>query len=100
MRYFGYVTASALVFLLQAPAAAQAEVVDGARYATHMGEVLSGPQGVNQRLRQARSRVPHGYQRAWTDGRLNGLRAAGTPSGRRAMEQVWTDTVPRKLIRK
>ena len=42
--------------------------------------------------------VPKGYRPVWTDDRLNPLRAHGTVAGQKAMELVWTDTVPRRLI--
>ncbi len=98
MRYIGYVAACVLITF--GLGAVQAETVQVPRVATHMGEPLSGPQGINQRLAQVRIRVPDGYQRAWMDGRLNALRGAGTARGQRAMEEVWTNTVPRRLVRK
>jgi len=42
--------------------------------------------------------VPKGYRPVWEDDRLNPLRAQGTVAGQMAMELVWTDTVPRRLI--
>ncbi len=42
--------------------------------------------------------VPKGYRPVWEDDRLNPRRAHGTVAGQRAMELVWTDTVPRRLI--
>ena len=42
--------------------------------------------------------VPNGYRPVWEDDRLNPRRAIGTVAGQRAMELVWTDTVPRRLI--
>ena len=42
--------------------------------------------------------MPKGYRPVWTDDRLNPLRAHGTVAGQKAMELVWTDTVPRRLI--
>lgn len=41
---------------------------------------------------------PPGYVNAWQDGRLNPLRAQGTPEGEAAMYRVWTRTVPMKGI--
>lgn len=41
---------------------------------------------------------PPGYEAAWDDGRLNPLRGVGTPTGQAQMEQVWTNTVPRRLV--
>ncbi|MFY0690686.1 MAG: hypothetical protein JXR14_02040 [Paracoccaceae bacterium] len=45
-----------------------------------------------------RQRLPQGYQSAWTDGRLNDMRGVGTAQGEQQMLQVWTNTVPRRLI--
>ncbi|MHA6325230.1 hypothetical protein [Roseivivax sp. CAU 1753] len=42
--------------------------------------------------------VPPGYTRAWTDDRLNRFRAYQTMSGFFDTQQVWTNTVPRKLV--
>lgn len=41
---------------------------------------------------------PPGYRLAWTDGRLNPDRAKGTAQGEAAMNMVWTQTVPARLI--
>lgn len=45
----------------------------------------------------ALSAVPEGYQLAWDDDRLNPYRGVGTPAGEAQMQQVWTNTVPRRL---
>ena len=45
----------------------------------------------------ALSAPPPGYQLAWDDGRLNPYRGLGTAQGQQAMEQVWTNTVPRRI---
>jgi cell division septation protein DedD len=42
--------------------------------------------------------VPPGYRPAWQDDRLNPYRAQGTVAGKAAMDLVWTQTVPRRLI--
>lgn len=43
-------------------------------------------------------RVPSGYRAAWGDGRLNPMRGVTTPRGDAQMAQVWTNTVPRRLV--
>lgn len=42
--------------------------------------------------------VPAGYRPVWEDDRLNPRRAQGTVGGKAAMDLVWTNTVPRRLI--
>ena len=42
--------------------------------------------------------VPHGYQRIWTDDRLNPHRTEQNLQGRSDMAYVWTQTVPRRLV--
>lgn len=42
--------------------------------------------------------VPPGYRPAWQDDRLNPYRAHGTVAGKAAMDLIWTQTVPRRLI--
>ncbi|MDP4989792.1 MAG: hypothetical protein NWQ37_01085, partial [Marivita lacus] len=42
--------------------------------------------------------VPKGYQPAWEDDRLNPHRAHMTRQGHRATQEVWSNTVPRKLL--
>lgn len=42
--------------------------------------------------------VPPGYRPVWQDDRLNPRRAQGTVAGKAAMDLVWTQTVPRRLI--
>lgn len=43
--------------------------------------------------------VPEGYRPAWDDGRLNPQRGPRTVTGDEQMALVWSDTVPRRLIR-
>lgn len=44
--------------------------------------------------------VPKGYQPAWDDDRLNPHRAHMTREGYRSTQQVWSNTVPRRLLTK
>lgn len=41
---------------------------------------------------------PDGYRRAWEDGRLNPYQGVRTVEGEVQMRQIWTDTVPRRLV--
>jgi len=50
------------------------------------------------RLRVERPSPPPGYERVWTDGRLNPYRGIRTVEGEAQMRMVWTDTVPRRLV--
>ena len=42
--------------------------------------------------------VPKGYSQAWDDDRLNPKRQYQTQKGKAQMDQLWTQTVPRRLI--
>jgi hypothetical protein len=42
--------------------------------------------------------IPKGYQPAWEDDRLNPHRAHMTRQGHRTTQQVWSNTVPRRLL--
>ncbi len=41
---------------------------------------------------------PAGYRAAWDDGRMNPYRGVAFAGGQRQMEQVWTNTVPARLV--
>ena len=41
---------------------------------------------------------PKGYRLAWRDDRLNPLRGLGTAAGQAQQDQIWTRTIPAKLI--
>jgi len=41
---------------------------------------------------------PAGYRAAWDDDRLNPYRGLAVAGGQRQMEQVWTNTLPRRLV--
>lgn len=47
----------------------------------------------------ARLRIPPGYKPAYPHGRLNPHRGIGTPEGEARMNLIWTQTVPRRLVR-
>ena len=46
----------------------------------------------------ARNFVPKGYYSLLDDGGTRALRGVGTPQGKAAMDLIWTETVPRRLI--
>ena len=52
----------------------------------------------DRRKSQKPVKTPRGYRNAWQDGRLNLRRAEGTLRGREQMGQIWTNTVPRRLV--
>ncbi|MEH6519827.1 SPOR domain-containing protein [Sulfitobacter sp.] len=50
------------------------------------------------RVNTTNVKVPRGYRKVWSDGRLNPNRAEQTLAGHKAMSLIWTSTVPRRLI--
>lgn len=50
-------------------------------------------------VRPVQIKTPKGYRRAWEDGRLNPHRGPRTATGDAQMELVWTNTVPRRLVK-
>ncbi len=68
------------------------------------GEVASNVRVVPLHVYEARQlalnapAVPEGYRRAFDDGRLNPRRAEQTFAGKAAMDSIWQQKTPRKLI--
>ena len=57
-----------------------------------------GEQGL-QPAQLPRRSMPAGYRNAWDDGRLNPNRGNTTAAGQASMDSIWTQTVPRKLVK-
>ncbi|SIS65610.1 hypothetical protein SAMN05421759_102109 [Roseivivax lentus] len=69
------------------------------RFAPERGEHYMVPDQVYATLSvEQETVVPRGYERAWSDDRLNPLRAFQTMSGFNATQDIWTNTVPRRLV--
>ena len=54
--------------------------------------------GIDRNGRAFAPIVPHGYVSAWQDDRLNPRRGMGTVAGQLAQDQVWTRSVPARLV--
>ena len=52
----------------------------------------------NQQINGPAIVVPKGYKPAWDDDRLNPKRAHQTLAGKAQMDQIWSETLPRRLI--
>jgi hypothetical protein len=71
--------------------------------AVHPGDALrssalgGGDAGLRQVVRYEVD-PPPGYRAAWDDDRLNPYRGLTFAGGQRQMEQVWTNTVPQRLV--
>jgi len=67
------------------------------------GEIAGNVRVVPRHVYETRGDVtfkpPRGYRHAWTDDRLNPRRAEQTFDGKAKMDAIWTQTVPRRLIR-
>lgn len=72
--------------------------------AVHPGDAARGIdrtsalQGATPQVVRYAVNPPAGYRAAWEDGRINPHRGLGTARGQRQMEQVWTNTLPRRLV--
>lgn len=77
--------------------------------AVHPGDAARGLGGQQSRVAEPAAATPRqvvryevnpppGYVAAWDDGRLNPYRGLGFAGGQPQMEQVWTNTVPRRLL--
>ncbi|MGP6087443.1 SPOR domain-containing protein [Antarctobacter jejuensis] len=61
-------------------------------------ETMIVPDHVYEQRDTQVAHVPKGYRPAWSDDRLNRWRAYQTVQGHADTQQVWTNTVPRKLV--
>jgi cell division septation protein DedD len=86
--------AGALVGVALGYTAATAQNMRGARIA---GPAVAGPAATAANAALV-PKPPKGWKLAWTDGRLNPMRGVGTPEGQAMQDQVWTCTVPARLV--
>jgi hypothetical protein len=70
---------------------------DAARGIDRTGSVEDGGDDI-RRIVRYEVNPPAGYRAAWDDGRMNPYRGLAFAGGQRQMEQVWTNTVPRRLV--
>lgn len=71
---------------------------DAARGAEKTSALGAHAQPAIRQLVRYQIAPPPGYRAAWDDGRLNPYRGLAMAGGQRQMEQVWTNTVPRRLV--
>ena len=71
---------------------------DAARGAEQTSALGAHAQPAIRQLVRYQIAPPPGYRAAWDDGRLNPYRGLAMAGGQRQMEQVWTNTVPRRLV--
>lgn len=63
------------------------------------GDVRVVPKHVYDNRKNSKVKVPKGYRTVWKDERLNPHRAEQTFDGKAKMDAIWTQTVPRRLIK-
>ncbi|WP_170068382.1 SPOR domain-containing protein [Meinhardsimonia xiamenensis] len=80
--------------------AAQPYLKPNPRYPVRCGPQAEDPYGGIQHIQGSAVPIapPPGYRSAFKDDRLNPNRGRGTPEGEAQMAQIWTNTVPRRLV--
>jgi hypothetical protein len=71
---------------------------DAARGIDRTSAVDGGSGGEIRQVVRYEVDPPEGYRAAWDDGRMNPYRGVARAGGQRQMEQVWTNTLPRRLV--
>jgi hypothetical protein len=71
---------------------------DAARGIDRTSSVQGGTGGGVRQVVRYEVDPPAGYRAAWDDDRLTPYRGLAFAGGQRQMEQVWTNTVPRRLV--
>ncbi|MEL6118435.1 MAG: SPOR domain-containing protein [Pseudomonadota bacterium] len=81
------------------PASPNATIYTQASPGVTSGQVRVAPKHVyeNQVISTEGVFVPEGYTVVWEDDRLNTKRAHQTLAGKAQMEQIWTNTLPRRI---